>query len=947
MYKKSAQTLLFSLVALNFTLGSIHAADVTELKVVRSRATGNASLVTMAHGGALPVQANTAAPLQPIDFFRQHGALFGIAEADRQLQQSAVHRDTLGQVHTKFHQIHRGIRVFGGSLRTHQNDRGEFVAASGEFLPVSPKIDSNPRLDRADAERVVRDAFVASTANIERLDLVIVDPGWYGDRPQGERLAYFCRIANWAEGQAEAFFVDAQSGRILDRWNLVETIRNRRIHDAGGGSGIPGPLARVEGQSPDSDVEVNRAYDYAGDTYDYFWRAFGRDSFNDSGAAMVATVNSRAVPCPNAFWNGTQTVYCTGMAHDDVVGHEFTHAIIQYTADLIYQNQPGQLNESYADIFGELIDLFNGDLSLPGPPAGPPWPAHPSGPGVDLSNQPRESCIGGVHFKVLEPELLTGTYQAGQALFGPSLDETGVTGELVAAEPALACGEMTNSVTGKIVLVDRGMCNFDYKVSIAQQAGALGVIVANNREGPLPFLPGSDPTIAIPSVGISQEEGDMLRAAMSGGSVIVTLGANDNSGVRWLIGEDGFGGQFRDMWMPSCLGDPDTANHPFQTCNPSDNGGVHSGSGVPNHAFALVTDGGTFGGFTVDAVGPIKSGAVWYRALTTYLTEISDFEDAFAGLNQAALDLVGTFPLDPRTGFPSDSEFTAHDAAQVSLALQAVEMNTPGRCGSFDTVLNPEPFEACALRVTMYADGFEQGVPDWTVHNSNPPTPYDWVVTGMPWGMPGLGWFADDPDIGDCQTKGEAGVHSLTSPFLFVWDEAQEFFLSFTHLVATEPAYDGGNVKISVNEGPFELIPPDAFLYNVYNAAIPPDSSNPLAGEYAFTGRGAEWGTSYVNLSDLANGGDLVQFRFDFGKDACGGHDGWYISDIAMFYCVPVANGDFDHDDKVTLADVAHFERCMHTSVRSGGPCVPGDLDGNGFINFFDFTPLVELLDDP
>ena len=926
---------------------SLQAVEPAGMQVIRSRHTGNAALVTMSDRGVIPVTSNAAAPAEPMDFFRHYGGLFGIKDAESQLQQEAVYQDHLGQLHTEFYQVQGGIRVFGGSLKTHQNDRRDFVAASGEFFSVSPKLSTTPTVDRASAERVAQVDFGFASGKIDSIELVIVDPGWYGDRPQGERLAYHVRVSDWSAGQAEAFFVDAHSGRIIDRWNLVEGARNRRIHDGGGGTGVPGPIARVEGQSADADSEVNRAYDYAGDTYDYYSRAFGRDSFNNAGAMMVVTVNSAAPSCPNAFWNGTQTVFCTGLTHDDVVGHEFTHAVVQHTADLIYQNQPGQLNESFADVFGELIDLFNGNNSLPGPPAGSPWPAHSTGPGVDTSNQARDGCIGGVHLEVLSPQSVAGIYQAGQALFGPALTESGVTGQLVAAQPSNACETITNSIAGKIALVDRGTCNFDIKVSMAEKAGAIAVVVANNREGPLPFLPGGDASVSIPSLGIQQNEGSALRTAMQSGPVLVTLAANDDTGVRWLLAEDGFGNEFRDMWMPSCKGHPDHANHPFQTCNPADNGGVHSGSGVPNHAFALVTDGGTYGGYTVDAVGPIKSGAVWYRALTTYLTEVSDFEDAYTGLSQAALDLVGTFPLDPRTGFPSNSQFTAHDAAQVSLALQAVEMNTPGRCGSFESVLNPEPHQACDAPVTMYTDGFENGGIDWTVSNSSPPTPYNWVIrSGLPWGMSGSGWFIGDPNIGDCQTSGEAAVHSLTSPLLFVWDEAQEIILSFTHLVATEPAYDGGNVKISVNEGPFELIPPEAFQYNAYNAAIAP-GTNPLAGEFAFTGRGVVWGTSFIDLSDLANGGDFVQFRFDFGKDACGGHDGWYLSDIEMFFCVPDGDGDFDQDDKVTLADIAHFQRCMQESVRGGGPCVAGDLDGNGFVDFFDFTPLVELLDDP
>jgi hypothetical protein len=144
-------------------------------------------------------------------------------------------------------------------------------------------------------------------------------------------------------------------------------------------------------------------------------------------------------------------------------------------------------------------------------------------------------------------------------LFGPVLDQNGVTGELAAAEPANACSPITNLVAGTIALVDRGSCSFDSKVLMAQEAGAIGVVVANNREGPLPFLAGSSPDVAIPSVGIPQSDGVMLREGLLDHSV-VKLAANEATGVR-LVAEHEFGPPFRDMGMPSCWGDP--------TCEPS------------------------------------------------------------------------------------------------------------------------------------------------------------------------------------------------------------------------------------------------------------------------------------------------------------------------------------------------------------------------------------------
>ena len=119
------------------------------------------------------------------------------------------------------------------------------------------------------------------------------------------------------------------------------------------------------------------------------------------------------------------------------------------------------------------------------------------------------------------------------------------------------------------------------------------------------------------------------------------------------MGEDSSFGAIRDMWSPTCMGDPDralSALYEATSCDPGfDSGGVHFGSGVPNHAFAMTTDGKTFNGVTVSGIGAIKAGAVWFRALTVYLTPASDFNEAYILFNQAATDLVGTTPNDPRT----------------------------------------------------------------------------------------------------------------------------------------------------------------------------------------------------------------------------------------------------------------------------------------------------------
>lgn len=129
-------------------------------------------------------------------------------------------------------------------------------------------------------------------------------------------------------------------------------------------------------------------------------------------------------------------------------------------------------------------------------------------------------------FVINTPAAIAGSFAAQSAAFGPAVPPAGVTGEIVAALPELACTPLTNpgAVAGKIALVDRGTCNFTAKVANAQAAGAVAVVVANNVATGLPGMGGADATITIPSYGVSQAVGNSIRGALAGGTVNGTLG---------------------------------------------------------------------------------------------------------------------------------------------------------------------------------------------------------------------------------------------------------------------------------------------------------------------------------------------------------------------------------------------------------------------------------------
>lgn len=117
-----------------------------------------------------------------------------------------------------------------------------------------------------------------------------------------------------------------------------------------------------------------------------------------------------------------------------------------------------------------------------------------------------------------------GTTTAYAASFGPPLAPATLTGDLVRANPPLACTPLVNAaqVAGKIVLVDRGDCTFVTKVRNAQLAGAAAVVVANNQTGVI-LMAGDDPTLTIPAVSITGEDGSVLRSKLPSPGVNVTL----------------------------------------------------------------------------------------------------------------------------------------------------------------------------------------------------------------------------------------------------------------------------------------------------------------------------------------------------------------------------------------------------------------------------------------
>lgn len=444
-------------------------------------------------------------------FLQRFGAALGAEGRVALRTQRAEPVDEVGMQHVRLQQAVDGVPVAGGEVTVHLRD-GAVTSVLARTVSDLQAIDVAPSLSAMQATAAARrlaagwpDAATLrfSDPQLQLFNRALID----GSGTAATRLAWFVEARG--PGRQQYLWIDAVSGAVLRDFNQQASALRRQIYDAGNRAET-GPLVRGEGEPRTGVVDADLAYDFAGDFHDYLREAFGRDSYDGAGAVLALVVRACLepicpCPCPNAFSTGESAFFGAGYMSDDIVAHELTHNLIAATAHLFYTNQSGALNESYADIFGETIDLRNG----------------------------------------------------------------------------------------------RG---------------------------------------------------------------------NDTPERRWWIGEDIRPSGVRDMADPNRLGAPASTSDPRMICDNRDLGGVHTNSGISNHAFALLADGGTYHGVAVAGIGVEPAARIHYRALTAYLTSTATFADQAAALRLSCGDLAANGSLE------------AAACAAVDQAIAAVEMDASWPC---------------------------------------------------------------------------------------------------------------------------------------------------------------------------------------------------------------------------------------------------------------------------
>ena len=323
-----------------------------------------------------PVYLSTVSPAfstadNAMAVMHTYGRLFGIRNPAQELKVKKQRASADGRSMVRYQQLYRGVPVIGGDIIVNMNANGGLLSVNGETSPklslsVTPRVAAREARDKALAAVAKWHHVSVNELRAGEAELSIYDPRLLSPSTFPASLVWRLEVSAIDLLPIREFvLVDAVSGRFVLHFNQIDSVRDRNTHDAGGTAALPGALVcdETDGDACSSGVnaEADFAHLYAGDTYDFYSTIHGRDSLDDAGMTLISTVNWDGGICPNAFWSGTQMVYCLGLPQgDDVVGHELTHGVTENTSNLFYYYQSGAISESLSDVWGEFVDLTNG-----------------------------------------------------------------------------------------------------------------------------------------------------------------------------------------------------------------------------------------------------------------------------------------------------------------------------------------------------------------------------------------------------------------------------------------------------------------------------------------------------------------------------------------------------------------------------------------------------------
>lgn len=271
------------------------------------------------------------------------------------------------KIHHYYEQKINDIPVYSAVLAVHVKESNKIYSASGTLITnteVPPARISSAEAEEKALEQAQKEIGTPVSVSVSRSEEYIFNKKVLGLSDDNNYLTQAITVVAQDVNIpfAMMYFVDLTNGAVIHTQTVLQDVMNRNIFHCAAGTCAS---ARAEGAAAHTNADVNKVYDYLGETYNLYSTMFDRDSFDDAGAPLKGYANQfnfGQFKCPNAAWFGSRNGgddtmrICTGMASKDVMAHEMTHAVTERTAGLVYQNQSGALNEAMSDIFGYGVD---------------------------------------------------------------------------------------------------------------------------------------------------------------------------------------------------------------------------------------------------------------------------------------------------------------------------------------------------------------------------------------------------------------------------------------------------------------------------------------------------------------------------------------------------------------------------------------------------------------
>jgi len=364
-------------------------------------------------GSSLAAAASGEPDIAARAFWTYGAPLFGLRAEDLEFVRSE--RDALGMTQVRFRQVFEGHEVWAHDAIVHVRADGNVDAVNGRLAPAPLELaGAIPQLDGATAAARAASSGATATHAATPGPRAIAQDVQVFITPDGTaHLAWRVRVEHGLDA-IEDVFVDARDGQVLHRTSRVATdgpvsgsgvdlagqtralglyqvgtnffninaskpmfnaaastppqtvVGGIRIFDAQHGMGEPLFFSASTNANawPGRAADVSAAF-HASIVYDYFNQRHMRNSIDAGGGTLELIVNFQS-NFNNAFWNGQFMVFGNGDGNQfgdlagalDVTAHEMTHGVVERTANLVYELQPGALNESFADVFGACTEFF-------------------------------------------------------------------------------------------------------------------------------------------------------------------------------------------------------------------------------------------------------------------------------------------------------------------------------------------------------------------------------------------------------------------------------------------------------------------------------------------------------------------------------------------------------------------------------------------------------------